>query len=69
MAIEAEPELLTLAEAAKLLRLELSTLRSWRLKQCHLPFLKMGRLVFLRRADVEAFIAASIVPPIKGGAE
>jgi excisionase family DNA binding protein len=61
--IEQEAELLSLEEVSALLRLKVSTLRAWRLKQCHLPFVKMGRLVRVRRADVLALIARSIVPP------
>lgn len=55
-------QLLTLAECAALLRLKLSTLRSWRLKRHHLPFVKLGSRVYVRRADCEELIRASIVP-------
>jgi excisionase family DNA binding protein len=54
-------ELLSIPEAAQLLRLQPSTIRSWILKR-KLPFVKLGRLVRLRRADVEALIERSIVP-------
>ena len=53
--------LLTLPEAASLLRLKTSTLRSWVLRR-RIPYCKVGRLVRVRRADVEALIASSIVP-------
>ena len=54
-------DLLTLAEAAKLLRLKPSTIRAWILRR-KLPYCKVGRLVRIRRADVEAFISENIVP-------
>jgi excisionase family DNA binding protein len=53
--------LLTLPEAARLLRLQVSTLRDWVLKR-RIPYVKVGRLVRIRRCDVEALIVASIVP-------
>lgn len=53
--------LLTLPEASSLLRLKTSTLRAWLLRR-KIPYVKVGRLVRLRRADVEALIAASLVP-------
>jgi excisionase family DNA binding protein len=54
-------ELLSIPEAAQLLRLQPSTIRSWVLKR-KLPYLKLGRLVRLRRADIEALINRSVVP-------
>jgi excisionase family DNA binding protein len=54
-------ELLTIAEAAGLLRLKPSTLRAWILRR-KLPYCKVGRLVRIRRTDVDALIAASFVP-------
>jgi excisionase family DNA binding protein len=54
-------ELLTLPEASALLRLELSTLRAWVLRR-KIPYCKVGRLVRIRRADVDALIVASVVP-------
>jgi len=56
-----DTELLTIAEAADLLRLRPSTLRSWILKR-RIPFVKLGSRVFIRRSDCEALIAASVVP-------
>jgi excisionase family DNA binding protein len=53
--------LITVPEAASLLRLKPSTVRSWILTR-RIPYAKLGRLVRIRRADVEALIAASIVP-------
>ncbi|HZU45290.1 MAG TPA: helix-turn-helix domain-containing protein [Terriglobales bacterium] len=57
----ADPGLLTIAEASSMLRLRPSTLRAWILGR-RIPYCKVGRLVRLRRADVEALIAASVVP-------
>lgn len=53
--------LLTLPEAASLLRLRVSTLRAWVLRR-RIPYCKVGRLVRVRRADIERLIAASVVP-------
>jgi excisionase family DNA binding protein len=56
-----ESELLTLPEASRLLRVQVSTLRAWRCQR-RLPFHKIGRKVMLKRSDVQAFIDASVVP-------
>jgi excisionase family DNA binding protein len=53
--------LLTLPEAAALLRLQPSTLRAWVLKR-RIVFIKLGRLVRFRRADLEAMLDDSVVP-------
>ena len=58
---DAPDELMTLPEAAKFLRVTISTLRSWRLQR-RLPFVKLGGKVLLRRSDAENFVAASVVP-------
>lgn len=57
----ADPGLLTIAEASAILRLRPSTLRAWVLRR-KLPYCKVGRLVRIRRTDVEHLIAASVVP-------
>jgi excisionase family DNA binding protein len=54
-------ELLTLPEAASLLRLKTSTLRAWVLRR-KIPYVKVSRLVRVRRAAVEALIAENVVP-------
>jgi excisionase family DNA binding protein len=59
-------ELLTIAEAASLLRLKPSTVRAWVLRR-KMPFCKVGRLVRIRRADVRAFIERSVVPAREPG--
>jgi len=54
-------ELLTVGEAASLLRLRPPTIRAWILSR-RIPYVKLGGRVFIRRLDVESLIAASIVP-------
>jgi excisionase family DNA binding protein len=54
-------DLLTLSEASALLRLKVSTLRSWILMR-RIPYVKFSRRVFLRRSDLEALISNSLVP-------
>ena len=55
-------ELLNVAEAAAALTVKESTIRAWILNR-KIPYCKVGRLVRVRRADVEAFISTSIVCP------
>jgi len=57
-----ETQLLSVAEAAQVLRLQPSTIRAWILKR-KIQYLKLGGRVFLRKADCDALIDASIVPP------
>jgi excisionase family DNA binding protein len=64
MNVEIQSELLTLPEAAEHLRLKVSTLRAWR-GQRKIPFLKIGRRVMVRRSDLAAFVAGSVVPARK----
>lgn len=59
----ADGGLLTIAEAASLLRLKPSTMRAWILRR-KLAYCKVGRLVRIRRADVDALIASSVVPAL-----
>jgi excisionase family DNA binding protein len=55
-------ELLTVPEAAALLRLKVSTVRAW-VCQRKIPYVKLGgRLVRIRRMDAEAIIASGLVP-------
>jgi len=59
---ERADNLLTLFEAAPVLRVKVSTLRSWVLHR-KIPYIKLlGGRVFLRRSDCEALISASVVP-------
>lgn len=56
-------ELLTVPEAAALLRLKPSTIRAWTCQR-KIPFVKLGRLVRIRRCDAEALISLGAVPMI-----
>ncbi len=58
--MDRESELLTVPEAAALLRLKVSTIRAW-VCQHRIPYVKLGRLVRIRRHDLEALIADSVV--------
>jgi excisionase family DNA binding protein len=55
-------DLLTVAEVAALLRLKPSTIRAWINQRNKIAFVRVGRLVRIRRSDVEAYIAAQVVP-------
>jgi excisionase family DNA binding protein len=57
----AETGLLTVVEAADILRLRPSTVRAWILHR-KIAHVKLGGRVFLRKGDCEALIAASLVP-------
>ena len=57
----ADTGLLTLIEASNLLRLKVSTIRSWVLKR-RIPYVKFSGRVFFRRSDLEKLIADSVVP-------
>ena len=53
-------ELLTVPETAALLRLKPSTIRAW-VSQRRISFVKIGRLVRIRRPDAEAYITSRVV--------
>lgn len=57
-----QQQLLTVEETAEMLRLKASTIRSWILQR-RIPYVKMGRRVFIRHADAQATIESSIVYP------
>jgi excisionase family DNA binding protein len=52
--------LLTPDEAARMLNVEPVTLAAWRMQHRALPFVKIGRLVRYRPADVRQLIEASL---------
>ncbi|ACH40466.1 MAG: hypothetical protein ACD_55C00119G0002 [uncultured bacterium] len=54
--------LLTTREAAEVLRVKESTLHQWRWQGRGPAFVKVGRLVRYRVAEVEAYIAARLFP-------
>lgn len=55
-----DSELLAVPEAAALLRLKASTIRAW-VCQKRIPYVKLGRLVRIKRSDAEALIQASVI--------
>jgi excisionase family DNA binding protein len=61
-------QLLTVNEAAELLRHRPSTVRSWIMGR-RIPFVKFSRRVFLRRGDLEAIISAGVVLPARATAQ
>lgn len=54
-------DLLSVDEGAAFSHLKSSTLRDWVLNR-KIPFVKLGRRVFLRRQDLQALIDRSVVP-------
>lgn len=59
-AMKYETQLLDISETAELLRLKESTIRSWILKR-RIPFVRLGRRVFVRRAECERLIEQNTV--------
>lgn len=53
-------DLLNVHEASKELRLSIHTIRAW-VYQGRIPFVRLGRRVLLRRADLEAFVNKNVV--------
>ncbi|MDK3258893.1 helix-turn-helix domain-containing protein [Blastococcus capsensis] len=53
-----EPELLTIAEAAQLLRTPVATLRFWRHRNTGPRSFRLGRRVLYRRDDLHDWIGA-----------
>lgn len=63
----ADAILLTVRETASVLRLSPSAIRAWILQK-KIPFIKLhNKAVRIRRSDVDALIAASLVPAEKDG--
>ena len=58
-----DSKLLTLREAANMLGVQLSTLRAWRLRRKHLPFITVGAGVRVSAEAIEKFIEANTIPP------
>jgi excisionase family DNA binding protein len=62
ISVPSDATLLTVAETATILRLSVSAIRSWVLQR-RIPFIKLhNKAIRIRRADVDALIAASVVP-------
>ena len=57
----ASPELLTVVETAKVLRISQGTVRAWVLVR-KIPYVKLGSRVLFRRAELDAFIQRCTVP-------
>lgn len=51
-----EDELLTTKQAAELLKVSPITLCMWRASASHLPFVRVGRFVRYRKADINAWL-------------
>jgi excisionase family DNA binding protein len=62
-----EQTLLTIPEAAKVLRVAVSTLRAWKLQGKFLTFRKIGGRILVHRDDIARFIEAGKIAPAKGG--
>jgi hypothetical protein len=54
-------DLLDVEEGAGFCHVKPATMRSWILKS-QVPYVKLGRRVFLRRGDLEKLISDSVVP-------
>jgi excisionase family DNA binding protein len=55
--------LLNVNETAALLRLQTSTIRAWILQR-KIPFVRLGRRVFVRQTDCEKLITDNLVAPV-----
>ena len=58
--------LLTMKEAAALLRIKLSTIRAWKLQGKFLTFRKIGGRILVHKDDIARFIDAGKIAPAKG---
>ena len=63
-----DSELLTIDEAASLMRIKPATVRDWIWKK-KIAYVKFSGRVFIRRSDVEALIQAGTVPAMISRAE
>jgi len=55
-------QLLSIEEAARRLGLKATTLRAWRLRRAHLPFVTLGGAVRVPSDAIEKFIRENTVP-------
>jgi excisionase family DNA binding protein len=60
--VEQSQQLMDVSETAEMLRLKESTVRSWILKR-KIPYVKLGRRVFVRRCDAQNAIDSSVIYP------
>jgi excisionase family DNA binding protein len=59
--MDATPKHLTETEVEELYGIPRRTLQTWRLQRRVLPFLKLGKLVRYRAADLEAYARKNLV--------
>jgi hypothetical protein len=65
-----EPDvLLCEVQAARALSLSSRTLQSWRLRGVGPAFVRAGRAIRYRRADLDRWISENLVQPTVGGAQ
>ena len=57
------PELMTARQTARILGVSTETLRKWRARRTCLPYVRVGRHIRYRAADVAAFIERGTVMP------
>ena len=57
------PELMTATQVARILGVSTETLRKWRAKRKCLTFVRVGRHIRYRAADVAAFVEQGTVMP------
>jgi excisionase family DNA binding protein len=57
------PELLTTDQAAKYLGLRPQTLREWRMKKIHLPYVQVGWKIKYRATDIREWMEKQTVRP------
>ena len=57
------PELMTATQVARILGVSTETLRKWRAKRKCLTFVRVGRHIRYRAADVAAFVERGTVMP------
>jgi len=64
-----EPRLLTPAQTAEILGIKIETLATWRCTNRYaLKYVRVGRVIRYRAADVEAFLESRTVSPVGAGA-
>jgi excisionase family DNA binding protein len=60
----ASPELLTVIETAKALRISQGTVRAWVLAR-KIAYVKLGSRVLFKQTDIENFVNRSTVQPVR----
>lgn len=57
------PELMTATQVARILGVSTETLRKWRARRMCLPYVRVGRHIRYKAADVAAFVERGTVMP------